>query len=197
MITVALSVPICASHERVWRALVDPKERLLWDERLLGEVALSQDSEQAKTRSRQHSAARTRRRAHAADGESTQAPSGSTPNRRSGKQVEKKASIRTTRWRFRFGGIPLVMQEEVIAADRHDRLMSRVSIGTVHFDQTLTFHSEDDETGPRTRLGMKIIARNSIAVIGDVVERLDVQKIIIEYVDTTLRQAQKHCEQKA
>jgi hypothetical protein len=89
------------------------------------------------------------------------------------------------------------MQEEVIAADRHDRLMSRVSIGTVHFDQTLTFHSEDDETGPRTRLGMKIIARNSIAVIGDVVERLDVQKIIIEYVDTTLRQAQKHCEQKA
>ncbi len=74
------------------------------------------------------------------------------------------------------------------------RLVSRISIGSMHFDQTLTLHAEDDESGQRTRLGMKLVARNRIAVVGEVVERLDVQKIVIEYVDTTLRQVQKSCE---
>ncbi len=80
---------------------------------------------------------------------------------------------------------------------RHDQLVSRILIGSIHFDQTFTLHTEDDETGPRTRLGMKIVARNSIAVIGEVVSRLDVQKIVIEHVDTTLRQVQKFCEAEA
>ena len=64
----------------------------------------------------------------------------------------------------------------------------------MQFDQTLILFSEDDEMGPHTRLAMKLVARNSIAVIGEVVPRLDVQKIVIEYVDTTLRQVQKYCE---
>jgi len=84
-----------------------------------------------------------------------------------------------------------------MTANRHDRLSSRISIGSIHFDQTLTLHTEDDETGPRTRLGMKLVAGNSIAVIGEVLSRLDVQKIVIEYVDTTLRQVQKYCEADA
>jgi hypothetical protein len=67
----------------------------------------------------------------------------------------------------------------------------------MHFDQTLTLHREDDANGPRTRLSMKLVASNRIPVIGEVVERLDVQKIIIEYVDATLRQVQKHCEADA
>ena len=41
---------------------------------------------------------------------------------------------------------------------------------------------------------MKLVAHNSIAVIGEIIPRLDVQKIIMEYVDMTLRQVQKHCE---
>ena len=164
MITVALSATIGAPHERVWRALVDPNERAIWDERILGAVALSRAAQKAADRSR-------------------------TPG--------KKPSIRTTRWRFKLGQVPLVMQDEVIRADGHDRLVSRITIGSLHFDQTLTLHSEDDETGPRTRVGMKIVATNSIAVIGEVVPRLDVQKLVIEYVDATLRQVQKHCEAEA
>ena len=89
------------------------------------------------------------------------------------------------------------MQDVVSEAERNDRLVSRISIGSMLFDQTLTFHREDDESGPRTRLSMKLVARNQIAVIGEVVQRLDVQKIVIEYVDTTLRQVQKHCEADA
>lgn len=166
VITVALSATVGAPQERIWRALVDPEERSAWDDRILGEVDLSRDSQKAEARSR---AAR--------------------PGR--------PTALRTNRYRFRLGGVPLVMQDEIIRADGHERLKSRISIGSLHFDQTLTLHAEDDETGPRTRIGMKVVARNSITVIGEIVPRLDVQKLVIEYVDTTLRQVQKHCEADA
>lgn len=164
MITVALSAAIGAPHERVWRALVDPRERELWDERILGEVEFARASKTASDRSRTSS---------------------------------KRNSLRTTRWRFKLGRVPLVMQEEVMRADGHDRLVGRITIGSMHFDQTFTLRDEDDETGPRTRVGMKVVATNSIAVIGEVVPRLEVQKLVIEYVDATLRQVQKHCEADA
>jgi len=102
-----------------------------------------------------------------------------------------------TQWRFKLGGVPLVMRDELILDEPIERRVSRISIGSMHFDQTLTLYREDDENGPRTRLSMKLVARNRIAVIGEVVERLDVQKIVIEYVDTTLRQVQKFCEADA
>jgi len=88
----------------------------------------------------------------------------------------------------------MVMRDDVLSSDPHKRRVSRISIGSMQFDQTLTLYSEDDETGPHTRLGIKLVARNSIAVIGQVIPRLDVQRIVIEYVDTTLRQIQKYCE---
>ena len=153
LITVALSATIGAPIDRVWRALTDPSERIVWDERILGEVSLSPRSENV------------------------------VPDK--------------TKWRFRLGSVPLVMQDVVSQAERNERLTSRISIGSMHFDQTLTFHREEDESGPRTRLSMKLVARNQIAVIGEVVQRLDVQKIVIEYVDTTLRQVQKYCEADA
>ena len=162
MITVALSATIGAPIDRVWRALTDPSERIVWDERILGEVSLSREK------------------------------NGSTKAARSANTLPKK-----TRWRFRLGGIQVVMQDIISEADLNERLVSRISIGSMHFDQTLSFHREDDESGPRTRLGMKLVARNQIAVIGEVVQRLDVQKIVIEYVDATLRQVQKYCESDA
>jgi len=96
-----------------------------------------------------------------------------------------------------FNGVPMVLQDDLLKSEPFGRHVSRMSIGSMHFDQTLTLfaeNAEDDETGPRTRLGMKLVAHNSIAVIGEVIPRLDVQKIIMGYVDTTLRQVQKHCE---
>ena len=164
MITVALSAAIGAPRERVWHALVDPREREIWDERILGVVELSRASKKSADRSR----------------------TSGTRN-----------ALRTTQWRFKLGRVPLVMQDEVMRADGHDRLVSRITIGSLHFDQTLTLHDDGDETGPRTRVGMKVVATNSIAVIGEVIPRLEVQKLVIEYVDATLRQVQKHCEADA
>ncbi|MCP4905046.1 MAG: hypothetical protein GY910_08690 [bacterium] len=181
MITVALSATIDASHERVWRALVDPTERLLWDERILGEITLSRGGQKAD------GFARLRRKT----------PENNLHKRGPGRKDPSPAPLRTTRWRFQLGGTPLVMQEEVRSALRHGRLDCRILIGSMRFDQTFTLHPEDDETGPRTRLGMKVVAGNSIAVIGEVVGRLEVQKIVIEHVDTTLRQIQKFCASEA
>jgi uncharacterized protein YndB with AHSA1/START domain len=197
LITVALSATIGASHERVWRALVDPSERPAWDERILGEIALSLASQRVR---HQHEGRKGSTRTPAVNPalEAAAQSSRRSPEERAERAPSnRRTPIRTTRWRFRLGGVPLVMQDEVMTVNRHDRLSSRISIGSIHFDQTLTLHTEDDETGPRTRLGMKLVAGNSIAVIGEVVSRLDVQKIVIEYVDTTLRQVQKYCEAEA
>lgn len=169
MITVALSATIGAPIDRVWCALTDPAERAEWDERILGEVSLLRRSARSNTESTPGTS-----RKRASKGETT------LPSK--------------TRWRFRLGGIPMVMQEEILGVDRNERLVGRISIGSMHFDQKLTLHREDDEGGPKTRLGMKLVARNQIAVLGEVVQRMDVQKLVIEYVDTTLRQVQKHCE---
>lgn len=120
-----------------------------------------------------------------------------TPRRR-GRSAPSSAvapePIRRTRWRFRLGGVPLVLRDEILRADGHDRIVSRLTIGSMHFDQTLTLLAEDDDTGPKTRVGMKIVSTNQIAVLGEFVPRLDVQKLVIEYVDATLRQVQKYCE---
>ena len=172
MITVALSTTIGAPNARVWRALVDPDERPIWDERVLGRVESRRAPAKSDARGRQ----RAREAAAASD---------------------RPKPLRDTRWRFQLGQVPMVMRDVIVEADAAHRLVSHITIGSMQFDQTLTLHAEDDESGPRTRLGMKLVARNSIAVIGEVVPRLDVQKIVIEFVDTTLRQVQKHCEAEA
>ena len=177
MITVALSATISVPIDRVWHAVTDPSERIVWDERILGEVSLS--GERNKTTEKTTQTTQKKPTKNAESMAATQ-PADIVP--------------RKTKWRFQLGGIPLVMQDVISDAERNERLVSRISIGSMHFDQTLTLHREDDESGPRTRLGMKLVARNQIAVLGEVVQRLDVQKIVIEYVDTTLRQIQKHCE---
>jgi hypothetical protein len=171
LITVALSATIAAPQSRVWRALTVRSERPIWDERILGEIAL------ATTSCRR--GGRLAQRRSGAHGRSKRRP-GDTAHR--------------AQWRYRLGGVPLVMREDLVQADLPTRLVTHVSIGSMAFDQTLTLHDEDDETGPRTRLGMKIVARNSIALLGEMLPRLEVQRLVIEYVDTTLRQVQKYCE---
>jgi hypothetical protein len=186
LITVALSVTIGAPAERVWQALTDPNERVAWDDRILGVVGPV--GGKGDHRANGPNIAESKRDA---DGASSSGSSASSTER------GKRHRSGITQWRFRLGGIPLVMRDELLEDEPIERRFSRISIGSMHFDQTLTLHREDDDNGPRTRLSMKLFAGNRIPVIGEVVERLDVQKIIIEYVDTTLCQIQKHCEADA
>jgi hypothetical protein len=207
LITVALSATISAPTERVWQALTDPDERITWDDRILGRVGLiglARSGGGAGRAGREID--RGAHRTHGIGNAGDRAAEGrvktadrarplvrsASPNR-----ANERSQSSVTQWRFRLGGVPLVMRDEILSDEPIERRVSRITIGSMHFDQTLTLRREDDDNGPRTRLSMKLVARNRIAVIGDIVDRLDVQKIIIEYVDTTLRQVQKHCEADA
>lgn len=164
MITVALAATIDSTSECVWCAITDPAQRLLWDDRILGAI------------------------------EST--PGGS-PRRRSIRTPSRPpaaAAIREARWRFLWAGIPLVLIDEIHRTEGHERSFGRFSIGSMRFDQTLAISEERDDGGPRSRLAMKLVAKNSIAVFGEMIPRLEVQRLAIEYVDTTLRLVRKHCE---
>lgn len=164
LITVALAATIDATGERVWRAITDPSQRLLWDDRILGAVEPAR-SEVPRRRS-------------------IRIPSA----------VPSAPPIRTTRWRFLWSGIPLVLVDEIHRIEGHERSFGRFSIGSMRFDQTLTVSEERDDGGPHSRLAMKLVANNSIAVFGELIPRLEVQRMAIEYVDTTLRLVRKHCE---
>lgn len=102
--------------------------------------------------------------------------------------------MRVACWRFRLTSIPLVLVDEIHRVEARERLVGRIAVGSMRFDQTITVHEERDESGPHTRLGMKLVSDNRIAVIGELISRIEVQRILIEYVDTTLRQIREHCE---
>lgn len=164
LITVALAATIDATGERVWQAVADPSQRLLWDDRISGAI----------------------------DPLRTNAPA-----RRSIRLPPASLSvepIHSTRWRFNLAGIPLVLTEELLRAEGRERLYGRFSIGSMRFDQALSISEECDDGGPHTRLAMKLVARNTIAVFGERLARMEVQRLAIEYVDTTLRLVRKHCE---
>ena len=164
LLTVALAATIDSTGERVWRAITEPSQRLLWDDRIVG--AIEPDR-------------------------------GDAPRRRSVRLLSSSPlapPIQKTRWRFLWSGIPLVLVDEVHRTEGHERSFGRFSIGSMRFDQTLTVSEERDDGGPRSRLAMKLVANNSIAVFGELVPRLEVQRLAIEYVDTTLRLVRKHCE---
>ncbi|HKK50068.1 MAG TPA: hypothetical protein VKA74_00710 [Myxococcota bacterium] len=169
MITVALSSSIGATRDRVWRALTALEERPVWDDRVIGRVTL----EPAGLESRRNR---------------------SSPISPPARAAAPGESRRSVRWRYRLSGIPLVMHEDLLRVCVGERIESRISIGSLRLEQVFTLHAEEDPEAPRIRLGMKVISGNSIAVMGDVVPRLDVQKLMIELVDTTLRQIRRHCE---
>ena len=117
MITVALTATIDAAGERVWRALLDPAERLIWDDRILGEIIPPRSVGRNRPESR-----RARTRPHTED-------------------------FRRICWRFRLAGVPLVLIDEIHRIEGHERMLGRISIGSMHFDQTITVHPEHDENG--------------------------------------------------
>jgi hypothetical protein len=100
------------------------------------------------------------------------------------------------RWRYRLGSVQLVLHERPQAVVPGQRLQSLLSLGSMHFDQTYTLLAESVHNGDaiRTRLGLKIIASNSVPVIGAIVDRFEVRKIAAERVDTTLRAISRWCE---
>ena len=97
------------------------------------------------------------------------------------------------RWRYRLGSVQLVMHDRPREIIPMQRLQSRIAIGSLRYEQTFSLMPERADS-PRTRLSMKIIASNSVPVIGEIVDRHDVRRMSVEHIDITLRSIQKWCE---
>lgn len=95
-------------------------------------------------------------------------------------------------WRYRLGGVPVVLHEQPLEISPQERLSSRLKVGSLRFEQTYTLSSESVQP-PRTRLGMKLVTTSSVAVLGDVVDRFSVRKLAAERIDHTLRAVQDWC----
>jgi uncharacterized protein YndB with AHSA1/START domain len=97
------------------------------------------------------------------------------------------------RWRYRLGGVPVVLHEEPQDISRPERLASTLRVGSLRFEQTYTLAAESIAP-PRTRLGMKLITTSSIPVMGDVVDRFGVRRLAAERIDHNLRAVQEWCQ---
>jgi hypothetical protein len=100
---------------------------------------------------------------------------------------------RKVRWRYQLGAIPVVLQECPLEVVPDARLRSSVALGLFRFDATFQLASAPGE-GSRTRLSLKLVASNSIPVVGGVLDRFAVRHIASEFIDAKLRSLQKWCE---
>lgn len=99
------------------------------------------------------------------------------------------------RWRYRLGGVQLVMHDRPLEVSWPERLRRTLHVGSLRYEQTFTLCAEPGPS-PRTRLSIKTVAENSVPVVGDVVDRFEVRRITTAHVDQTLRSLQRWCESR-
>ena len=96
------------------------------------------------------------------------------------------------RWRYRLGSVQLVMHDRPLEIDPPHRLRSKLNIGSLGYERIFTLQAE---SSIQTRLSMRLIASNSIPLVGETVDRFDVREMATAQIDTTLRSVQKWCEE--
>jgi hypothetical protein len=67
-----------------------------------------------------------------------------------------------------------------------------LTIGSLGYERIFTLQAE---SANQTRLSMRLIASNSIPLVGETVDRFDVREMATAQIDTTLRSVQKWCEE--
>ena len=100
---------------------------------------------------------------------------------------------RKVRWRYQLGAIPVVLHECPLEVIPDARLRSSIALGLFRFDETFQLAPEPGADG-RTRLSLKVVAGNSIPVVGGVLDRFAVRRLANEFIDAKLRALQKWCE---
>ena len=97
------------------------------------------------------------------------------------------------RWRYRLGAIVVILRNSLLEVVPKERIRSATRMGLFRFDETFTLGR--DVTEPeRTRLQLKLVAENSVPVVGGLLDRFAVRSLAIELVDRKLRSIQKWCE---
>ena len=99
----------------------------------------------------------------------------------------------SVRWRYQLGTIPVLLHERPIEVIPDLRLRSLVKLGLFRFDETFQLATEPGDR-ERTRLTLKLVASNSVPVVGGVLDRFAVRRLATEFIDAKLRAVQKWCE---
>jgi hypothetical protein len=99
-------------------------------------------------------------------------------------------------WRYRLGSVPVVLHEQPLEVVPDSRLRSSVALGLFRFDETFQLFSEAGDED-RTRLMLKLVASNSVPVVGGALDRFAVRRLAAEFIDAKLRGVQKWCETPA
>ena len=102
------------------------------------------------------------------------------------------------RWRYRLGSVQLVLHELLEEIVPLHRLQSRLSLSSLRFEQTYSLAAEtSDRDGPITQVGLRLSAKNSVPVLGTVVDRFEVRRLAVERVGEAIRSLQQWCEKSS
>lgn len=95
------------------------------------------------------------------------------------------------RWRYRLGHVPLVLHDRPTEVIPGSRLKRKVRLGSLRYEQTFTLTPLEGRA-VHTVLGLKLVTRNWIPLVGDSVDRFSARQLATEHVDETLRQVQAY-----
>ncbi len=100
---------------------------------------------------------------------------------------------RLARWRYRLGSVPVVMEDHPLEVVPGERLRSQLGFGHLRIDEIWTLGDENG-SGERTRLALRLVASNSVPLVGGLLDRFSVREVASEIADGRVRQLQKWCE---
>jgi len=101
---------------------------------------------------------------------------------------------RPARWRCRLGALSVEHCEDPLEVVPAERLRTAVRLASFEFEETYTLA---DQPPDATRLSLRLIAKNTLPLLGGELDRFDVRRLSAERVDQTLAQLQRWCEADA
>ena len=99
----------------------------------------------------------------------------------------------TVRWRCRLGSVAVDLLERPIEVVPCQRLVSEISLGLFRFEETCGLADEAGDES-RTRLSLRLVASNSVPLVGGLLDRFEVRQLAATMVDTKLKALQRWCE---
>jgi hypothetical protein len=97
----------------------------------------------------------------------------------------------SARWRCWLGSVTVERCEDALEVIPAERLRSAVRLASFEFEEIYTLA---DQPPDATRLSLRVIARNTLPLLGGELDRFDVRRLSAERVDHTLGQIQRWCE---
>jgi hypothetical protein len=99
----------------------------------------------------------------------------------------------TVRWRCRLGSVAVDLLERPIEVVPRQRLLSEISLGLFRFEETCGLSDEAGDES-RTRLSVRLVASNSVPLVGGLLDRFEVRELAATMVDTKLKALQRWCD---